>query len=199
MSQLIARLLLTVFLVPLTVLFASMVTVICYENLRYYYSFYGYRPFGLPRDLVVAIIAGLSSWAFFAVCWTAIWKRGVNWTPDRKRWTVLWPFASLLCAVIIGRLFARLDSEVGFFFFAASPHLIWVVGMVVIWRETDAERKARQQAAHTDVLTCPTCGYNLTGLVEARCPECGSRFTLNDLLSKQPSRMTEAMDREVAG
>lgn len=33
-----------------------------------------------------------------------------------------------------------------------------------------------------DQIVCPLCGYNLRGLVEARCPECGSVFAWNDLL-----------------
>src|SRR3954468_19436061 len=32
-----------------------------------------------------------------------------------------------------------------------------------------------------DVL-CPLCGYNLRGLPEARCPECGGQFDWPDLL-----------------
>ena len=194
MSQLIARLLLTVFLVPLTILFASMVTVLSYQS---------YRWLGLPygrfysRDLVVAVVAGLSSWAFFAGCWVVIWRRGVRWTDARKRWTLLWPFISLLAAVLNGIAFGQINDDLGCFFFAISPQIIWVVGTVLIWRETDAERKLRQQSAHVDVLTCPTCGYNLTGLSEARCPECGAKFTLNDLYANQPSRATAAMEQEV--
>jgi hypothetical protein len=30
---------------------------------------------------------------------------------------------------------------------------------------------------------CPRCDYNLRGLSEARCPECGERFTLEQLWS----------------
>lgn len=30
-------------------------------------------------------------------------------------------------------------------------------------------------------LYCPKCGYNLTGLAEERCPECGERFSRAEL------------------
>ena len=30
-------------------------------------------------------------------------------------------------------------------------------------------------------LYCPNCGYNLTGLTEERCPECGGRFSRAEL------------------
>jgi predicted amidophosphoribosyltransferase len=31
-------------------------------------------------------------------------------------------------------------------------------------------------------LRCPTCAYDLTGLTEPRCPECGNRFDLDDIV-----------------
>lgn len=31
-------------------------------------------------------------------------------------------------------------------------------------------------------LRCPKCQYNLTGLLERVCPECGTAFTLTDLV-----------------
>jgi hypothetical protein len=44
-------------------------------------------------------------------------------------------------------------------------------------------------------VNCPQCGYSLVGLVEARCPECGAGFTLDQLLAAQHfSRMPRERD-----
>lgn len=32
---------------------------------------------------------------------------------------------------------------------------------------------------------CPVCGYAMIGLTEARCPECGAKFTLDELIRRQ--------------
>ncbi len=33
-------------------------------------------------------------------------------------------------------------------------------------------------------LRCPACEYNMTGLYEARCPECGKLYTLDQLFAE---------------
>ena len=38
---------------------------------------------------------------------------------------------------------------------------------------------------HQIDLRCPKCGYRMVGLREARCPECGTEYTLDDLVGKQ--------------
>jgi hypothetical protein len=35
----------------------------------------------------------------------------------------------------------------------------------------------------TDDAFCPLCNYNLRGLTEPRCPECGHRFAWKDLIA----------------
>jgi hypothetical protein len=65
--------------------------------------------------------------------------------------------------------------------------LLWLIATVLIWRETPAERGRRLHAAGRSGVSCPTCGYNLTGLSESRCPECGTRFTLDELMAAQPA------------
>ena len=54
----------------------------------------------------------------------------------------------------------------------------------------------RIKAAGTDSICCPVCGYNMTGLHESRCPECGSQFTLDQLLAAQPDRDKAALHEE---
>lgn len=46
-----------------------------------------------------------------------------------------------------------------------------------------------QQEAVTFDLLCPSCGYSLIGLSESRCPECGARWTLDELLSQMGIRV----------
>jgi DNA-directed RNA polymerase subunit RPC12/RpoP len=64
--------------------------------------------------------------------------------------------------------------------------ITWVLSTVLVWRETAAERLARLTAQGMPVIACPLCGYNLAGLTEARCPECGGRFTLEQVMLARP-------------
>ncbi len=40
-------------------------------------------------------------------------------------------------------------------------------------------------------VNCPGCGYSMVGLHQSRCPECGNRYTLDELLLKQNFRNTD--------
>jgi hypothetical protein len=42
-------------------------------------------------------------------------------------------------------------------------------------------------AVHESELLCPLCEYNLRGLAEPRCPECGHRSTWEELRREQPN------------
>src|SRR5215471_12139833 len=44
------------------------------------------------------------------------------------------------------------------------------------------------RAAMGREILCPLCGYNLRGLVEPRCPECGHRFVWTQLLDEHEHR-----------
>jgi hypothetical protein len=50
------------------------------------------------------------------------------------------------------------------------------------------------EVSDADALRCPKCDYNLTGLTEQRCPECGEPFDL-DALRRIGPRSTFAFER----
>ena len=100
---------------------------------------------------------------------------------------------AVLFAAATGYLVAVILNEsqrggFGDFVGSATAPLLWIVATIFVWRETAAERAARIDSTGRDAVVCPTCGYNLTGLKEPRCPECGTQFTLDQLLASQPSR-----------
>lgn len=48
------------------------------------------------------------------------------------------------------------------------------------------------RAARTGAPICPNCGYDMTGLTECRCPECGRSFELDKLWQTPPRKMPKA-------
>jgi hypothetical protein len=147
---------------------------------------------GPPRVGDVAML-WLVVYAFVATYWVLLWRSTVRWTRPRVRNTAL---AGLL-AVAGGAAFAATLEAIA----AAIPlgialllggglvPIAWVLATVLLWRETPAERVERMSRLVTNsAVLCPTCGYNLSGLREARCPECGGSFTLDQLAASQPQR-----------
>lgn len=51
-----------------------------------------------------------------------------------------------------------------------------------------AEKSPPDWAAREKELHCPLCGYNLRGLSEPRCPECGFKFTWQELLEAEKDK-----------
>src|SRR5690606_34372319 len=101
---------------------------------------------------------------------------------------------SLLTSTTVAFLFTAMMPrfyEAIFFCVAAGLcYMMWIVSSILCWRETKAERGARiSKISGKGVgVPCPTCGYDMTGLKEAKCPECGAAFTLDQLyLAWQPA------------
>ena len=76
--------------------------------------------------------------------------------------------------------------------------LFWLFCTVLVWRETTAERIERLRARSPEAMVCPACGYNLTGLRQTTCPECGARYTIDELAALQPDRETADLQEDVA-
>ena len=132
-------------------------------------------------------------YAFVATYWIVLWRTTVKWTAARVRNTALAGIAALaggaafaLAAVWVNH---QVPSGIALLLGGGTVPIVWVLGTVLLWRETPTERLARMaKLTNAPTILCPVCGYNLTGLREARCPECGGSFTLDVLAASQPQR-----------
>lgn len=195
MSRLIARILLSIFMLPLAAMMYLTFFIVAERSGWNPYSNLGYG----SRQAFLFTISGTVTWVAIAVYWIAVWSGVVNWNSRRVIGTFAAIAVAALCGWFIYALLRESSTQVGAFVGSATAPMLWVVGTVFVWRETTAERAARLSNASEDALVCPICGYNLTGLSEPRCPECGSKFTLSELVAAQPKRQLAAMDHEVGG
>jgi len=173
MSRLIARILLSIFIFPL----AGILHIIVFVNAVRH-----------NNESTAFLVAGAVICIFVAFYWLVLWHKAVHWTNRRTIQTIGAAVGSVLLAAVVGGVAAGINSGFGAFIGTVTAPLLWLVATVLIWQKTAEERALRLQNSGTDTIVCPTCGYNLTGLKEARCPECGTQFTLDQLLAAQPSR-----------
>jgi hypothetical protein len=182
MSRLVSRILLSIFMFPLATIFYIFCMVITEQTVQMGTN---YR----ERESVMFLVSSFLTWMVVALYWCLLWRSGVNWNSSRVRRTILAALGASafggLAGVFAGLMVNNSDASFGIFVGGVLTIILWLVATVFIWRETTAERADRIKGAGKSAITCPTCGYNLTGLSEARCPECGSKFTLNELMTLQ--------------
>ena len=177
MSSLLSRIMLALLMLPLAALIYCVVIVGLMEF-----------AFGFRNDLAAFIITDMVTAAFVATYWTLLWRRTVRWTRRRIGFTIGAAFGALTPALVLGGLVTIVDESFGAFIGGVTAILLWVALTVFIWRETGAERMARIRSRGSEVIVCPSCGYNLTGLRQPSCPECGATYTVDELVALQPAR-----------
>lgn len=190
MSRLIARILLAILTFPLAacVYTVSVVVLMRYVNR----GSIGYS----VRETTCFLLAGVLTSAFMASYWLLLWYQSIRWTARRRKTTVLVALGAILAGLVAGTVTSGVaaSSSFGAFIGTIVAPLLWIVGTIFAWRETSAERTERLKGVSAENIACPTCGYNLTGLSELRCPECGDRFTINEILAAQPGREPTEME-----
>jgi hypothetical protein len=190
MSRLVSRILLSIFMFPLAGVIYLIQVVVGMDTIG---RSFGY---GIRSETIVFAVCGGITWLFVALYWCLLWRSSVQWNPHRIRLTWLAAAAALAVGGAIGFLAAAMmtphdGSSFGAFIAEVVAMLLWVIATVFIWRETAVERAQRVARSSGSAIACPNCGYNLTGLSESRCPECGSKFTLDELIAAQPNNKVE--------
>ena len=177
MSPLLSRILLTIVLFPLATLFNLIVYLACDEHLE--------------GEIEIAVPAMLTA-IFAAGYWLFVWRKAVRWTGRRVTRTLIaaGAAATISAAIVAGCAvaFENFDSDIATYVGCVLAPLLWMIATAFIWRETAAEREVRLTRPGGESIVCPACTYDLTGLREARCPECGAQYTLNELFASQPGR-----------
>ncbi len=173
MSRTIARLLLSMLLMPLMAVVYISGIIIASE-------------LGSLRDWQECLIGAGATAVVAAAYWLIVWWSAVRWTFARVRHT----FIAAVLALVAGGLVAALLNlfityENWFKAFVGSGITIlgWLIATVFLWQETTAERARRLALLGAGGVACPACGYNLTGLKSTTCPECGAAFTLQELVA----------------
>ena len=143
------------------------------------------------NDTTALWLTNLVCGGIFVLTWILIWRSEVSWTPLRRSLTAACMLMAAVPAVFVVVAFLVFEpgaDEVAaiFGFMIWAP--CWMGCTAIVWRETRAEREKRMTMQRLGALVCPTCGYNLMGLREARCPECGSHFTLDQLYAYQRTK-----------
>jgi hypothetical protein len=179
MSHLISRILLAVLMIPAAG-FIFLITILASD-----------RTFGYSWRPMPMVMSGLSTWAFVAIYWFWLWRTSVKWTSTRIGWTGLAAIGAVIVGFMAGVLTYPIERDVGEFIGSSVAPLAWLIAVTIIWRETPLERAQRLGPISKTGIVCPKCGYNLTGLQGTRCPECGTQYTLDELLASQPSRKQE--------
>jgi hypothetical protein len=108
-----------------------------------------------------------------------IWRPVVNWTPKR-RLRLLGISLAFLLVLLLAAIVPRLlrwgpDSSLLILLsinLVASGLAVWAAAWIC------------HEPVEPAKVACPSCGYDLRGQRECRCPECGQEYTLGELAGR---------------
>jgi hypothetical protein len=152
----------------------------------YLISFTWIEEIAFPADRTALLASDVVTGALFLGAWILIWRNRLVWTTRVVLKTVLCVLAGLVAGGLAHSAFvaqtSRLDNE-GIIFGGLAWLAVVVGGTGLIWFTEPASARRFESADDSRPVTCPKCGYNMTGLKQARCPECGTQYTLDELFT----------------
>lgn len=122
----------------------------------------------------------------FAICdlvmiagWLALWRGRIVWTGRVVGGTVSLGLVTLASSVAAAESVMQTWRPLQY----SAPFLalaIWFAGTAWLWRKR--ESPVVFAASNTEHVSCPQCSYNLKGLKEVHCPECGWTSTVDQIV-----------------
>lgn len=111
-----------------------------------------------------------------------IWRPVVDWTPRRR----LGVLGILLAFALLLLLAAGVPQLLGW---GTDSSVITLLstGLVASGLAVWATARVCHNPPEPGKVTCPSCGYDLRGQQECRCPECGEQFTVGELMQRGAS------------
>lgn len=166
---------------------AGLVPILAYFIAATAPAFNRGRSYGIyPDDGLVGFLAAMAAGGFLAAC---AWL----WSRSGKRRHVVAPVVltiGIAAATFVLGVVAEEnlpgDGEivvVGLVLLAASA-------VILVWLNAYRRRGPHWRALRDPQdglpdVRCPACNYRMVGLAESRCPECGTAYTLDELIAKQ--------------
>jgi hypothetical protein len=122
------------------------------------------------------------------VAWSAIlywiWSGYRRWTRTLRTAVAIMAVwgVFILIAVILSEFGRRSELLIG-----ACILLAWAATFLLISVASHAHKAGRSVTDRSGSVrvTCPRCGYSMVGLHSCDCPECGTRFTIDQLIEAQ--------------
>jgi uncharacterized C2H2 Zn-finger protein len=144
----------------------------------------GARYQGYVRDehMVVALfLAGICWFVMLILIWSRM-RHGRRFVVPAIA-TVGVAVLAIGSTVAIDEFLAR-DEE----FLMAAVLLVGAAVVILVWLPTVQRLIRGRPVVGRDglvLVNCPQCGYSLVGLRDLRCPECGTEFTIDELIRAQ--------------
>ena len=136
--------------------------------------------------LFLLIFAGITSfvplyltvwihWGLTPNCKASAWSRNARLVAATAGWIVEVALHVLLFIVLLPISGPAVNHMITAGSFASAGILaIWLFGRLKPTEEGPISRRRRRERVKAGL--CATCGYNLSGLTEPRCPECSTEF-----------------------
>jgi hypothetical protein len=139
-----------------------------------------------PEDGLIGFLVAMAAGGYLAAC---AWL----WTRTGRRRAIVGPVvitiaiaaATFTLGVLVDENLSG-DQEmviIGLVLLAsAGVMLVW---LSALRRRGPRWRALRDRQDGLPDVRCPTCDYRMVGLTESRCPECGTTYTLDELIARQ--------------